>query len=565
MATYLLVMDVKLRMKTRETLTVPGLRLHVVEGLSPTEVLIGESTMREQLGIDVEQLLRSRCDARRTAIAVDEDDSSRENAMFGDLDSDHSPSDVAWRMRRLVNELDPNVEPDNLPPSVEPYNPDEVRLRVALNDLLLSAAKEGLPPADVEKLRSVVLGSLFDAFRVAPTNDPPAKFAPIHIDMEPGIEGMKSQHNRAFTPDEREFLERKLSQMCEYGHIATCGASRWTSPGFAVLKPGATQDTELMRRYRLVVNYRRPNLYTKPVQFPLIKLETLLTVIRGATMFGALDLSDGYWQLPLDEESQEYYKFQTGPRLYKSLRLVPGSRNAAAHFQACMVEALGDYVERICVVYMDDILIFGKTPSEFVENWRLGLERLHARGLKISAKKTTFYARELKYCGRVLTREGAKFDQTYIDTVLRMGKPSTLGELRSYLATVNWLRLSIPQFSEVVEPLQATLTQGLRYARVNRIRQPKNLPLHSACGWGAEQDAAFERVCYSVANTVTLGFPDDAKVTCVWSDACHHHYAGLVTQTWEDQLRLPVAAQQHTPLAFISGSFRDSSSRWTTT
>ncbi|MDR3427875.1 RNase H-like domain-containing protein, partial [Silvimonas sp.] len=187
------------------------------------------------------------------------------------------------------------------------------------------------------------------------------------------------------------------------------------------------------------------------------------------------------------------------------------------------------------------------------------------RGLKVSAKKTTFYARELKYCGRVLTRVGAKFDQQYIDTVLRMGKPITVGELRSYLATVNWLRLAIPRFAEVVEPLQAALTKGLRYARAHRIRQPKNLPVIVTCGWGAEQDAAFERVCHAVANTVTLGFPDDSKVTCVWSDASGQHYAGLVTQTSEDQLALPVKQQEHVPLAFVSGSFRDSSSRWNTT
>ena len=96
-----------------------------------------------------------------------------------------------------------------------------------------------------------------------------------------------------------------------------------------------------MSRYRFVVNYRRPNQHTKVVNFPLIKLETLLMVIAGAKYFGKLDLSDGYFQLPLDEESQEYYVFQAGPRMYKPLRLVPGSRNAAALFQACMIEALG--------------------------------------------------------------------------------------------------------------------------------------------------------------------------------------------------------------------------------
>jgi transposase InsO family protein len=313
-----------------------------------------------------------------------------------------------------------------------------------------------------------------------------------------------------------------------------------------------------------VVNYRRPNQYTTEVHFPLMKLETLLSVVKGAKYFGKLDLSDGYFQLALDAESQEYYVFQAGPRLYKPLRLVPGSRNAAACFQAAMIAALGDYVDKICVVYMDDVLVFGKTATEFAQNWKLVLQRLHEHKLKVSAKKTTLYARELKYCGRILTPDGAKFDPQYVDTVLGMGKPLTLGELRSYLATANWLRAGIPRFAEVVEPLQEVLTAALRHARLYRVRQPNNLLLREV-GWGPLADASFERIGVSIAQTVTLAFPDDAKATCVWTDASDKHWAGLVTQTEVCELEKPVAEQEHHPLAFLSGSFRDSSLNWATT
>ena len=51
----------------------------------------------------------------------------------------------------------------------------------------------------------------------------------------------------------------------------------------------------------------------------------------------------------------------------------------------------------------------------------------------------------------------------------------------------------------------------------------------------------------------------------MWSDASDKHYAGVVTQTDEAELAKPVAEQVHHPLAFISGSFRDSSLNWTTT
>jgi hypothetical protein len=528
--------------------------MYAVDGLSPSEVLIGESTMREKLGIDIEGLLQLRCRAR---VVVE----TREPAT-AESESIADEADTVMQLRRIVVSEEPNDEPDQLPATAQPYDPDEVK--TALKAVLEQAQREGLPHAEVESLREALLGPLFDVFRVAPANDPPADNPPIHIEMDASIKGMKNQQPRVFTPDERRFMETKLAQMVEFGHIAECGAAKWVSPAFPVMKPGATPDTPLMSRYRLVVNYRRPNQHTTEVHFPLIKLETLLSVVAGAKYFGKLDLSDGYFQLALDAESQEYYVFQAGPRLYKPLRLVPGSRNAAACFQAAMVAALGDYVNKICVVYMDDVLVFGKTAAEFTQNWKLVLQRLHEHKLKVSAKKTTLYARELKYCGRILTPEGAKFDPQYIDTVLGMGKPHTLGELRSYLATANWLRAGIPRFAEVVEPLQEVLTAALRYARLHRVRQPKNLPL-STGGWGPLADAAFEHIGVSIAHTVTLAFPDDAKVNCVWTDASDKHWAGIVTQTEESELDKPPAEQTHFPLAVLSGSFRDSSLRWSTT
>jgi transposase InsO family protein len=89
----------------------------------------------------------------------------------------------------------------------------------------------------------------------------------------------------------------------------------------------------------------------------------------------------------------------------------------------------------------------------------------------------------------------------------------------------------------------------------------------STGSWGPLADAAFEHIGVSIAHTVTLAFPDDAKVNCVWTDASDKHWAGIVTQTEESELDKPPAEQRHFPfkLAFLSGSFRDSSLRWSTT
>ena len=130
-----------------------------------------------------------------------------------------------------------------LPASAQLHDPAEVR--EALASILEAAHKEGLPPEQVNSIRKLVLGRLADVFRVAPANDPPAKIAPLHIEMEDSIHSMKSQSAHTFSPDERKFMEQKLRQMTGFGHIAPCCAAKWSSPGFPVVKPGADMSTLL--------------------------------------------------------------------------------------------------------------------------------------------------------------------------------------------------------------------------------------------------------------------------------------------------------------------------------
>jgi RNase H-like domain found in reverse transcriptase len=63
--------------------------------------------------------------------------------------------------------------------------------------------------------------------------------------------------------------------------------------------------------------------------------------------------------------------------------------------------------------------------------------------------------------------------------------------------------------------------------------------------------------------SMTLAFPDPDKRICVLADASDRFYASLVTQIDEEQLDLPMAEQDHQPLAFLSGEFKGAQLRWT--
>ena len=70
-----------------------------------------------------------------------------------------------------------------------------------------------------------------------------------------------------------------------------------------------------------------------------------------------VDLNQGYWQLPLAANSQEFFPFVTQTSLYTPTRMPQGVINATSYFQGTLERTLGDLIQRICLVYVDDVII----------------------------------------------------------------------------------------------------------------------------------------------------------------------------------------------------------------
>jgi RNase H-like domain found in reverse transcriptase len=81
--------------------------------------------------------------------------------------------------------------------------------------------------------------------------------------------------------------------------------------------------------------------------------------------------------------------------------------------------------------------------------------------------------------------------------------------------------------------------------------------------WGPEEQAAFKDLQAAIMDSMTLAFPDPDKSICVLTDGSDRFCAGLVTQVDEEQLDIPMDEQDHQPLAFLSGEFKDAQLRWT--
>jgi len=84
--------------------------------------------------------------------------------------------------------------------------------------------------------------------------------------------------------------------------------------------------------------------------------------------------------------------------------------NVPVIFERLMERILQHLVTKICLIYLDDIIAFGKTFEDMVGNFRQILLRFWEANLKINPKKCNLFGRQVKYLGHVITAEGVSTD-----------------------------------------------------------------------------------------------------------------------------------------------------------
>ncbi|GFR89769.1 retrovirus-related Pol polyprotein from transposon 17.6 [Elysia marginata] len=144
---------------------------------------------------------------------------------------------------------------------------------------------------------------------------------------------------------------------------------------------------------RPCVDYRKLNAITRRDAFPLPRIDESLDAIGGASFFSTLDLASGYQQVAMHEEDQEKTAFTTPFGLWEFTTMPFGLSGAPATFQRLMQSSMNDLVQRILLVYLDDVLKFSSDFDEHLKRLDTVFERLREIGLKRNPDKCRFGAR----------------------------------------------------------------------------------------------------------------------------------------------------------------------------
>ena len=248
----------------------------------------------------------------------------------------------------------------------------------------------------------------------------------------------------------RPVVEEQVSKMLEKEVIQPSN-SPWASPIVLVRKKDGT--------WRFCIDFRKLNEVTIKDAFPLPQIADLVDSLSGHKYFSTLDLASGYWQVPMEESSQEKTAFVTpGGDHFEFLRMPFGLTNAVPTFQRLMSVVLEGLLPLRCLVYLDDVLVIGRSFEQHLENLESVLKAIGDAGLKLKLAKCQFAQSSVDFLGFTISDSGLAPDPKKVEAISRYPTPTDPTELRRFLGMASYYRRFMSGFSDIATPLNR-LTQ----------------------------------------------------------------------------------------------------------
>ncbi|PIK37834.1 Retrovirus-related Pol polyprotein from transposon [Apostichopus japonicus] len=258
-------------------------------------------------------------------------------------------------------------------------------------------------------------------------------------------------------------------------------SSPWASPVVLVKKKDGST--------RFCVDYRRLNDITTKDSYPIPRIDDSLDSLNGSTWFTTLDLASGYWQVEMDESDREKTAFITHSGLYQFCVMPFGLCNAPATFERLMEKILSGLQWQTCLVYLDDVIIFGKNFEEHIAAIDDVFTRFKLAGLKLSPKKCFLFKQKVEFLGHVVSKDGVSTDPSKVAVVKNWPRPNCVRDVRGFVGLCSYYRKFVKNFTLIARPLHRLTEKGKRFL------------------WNEECEEAFNALKVALTSTPILAFP----------------------------------------------------------
>lgn len=185
------------------------------------------------------------------------------------------------------------------------------------------------------------------------------------------------------------------------------------------------------------------NPVSKLDRYPIPKVEDLFARLCKGKHFTKLDLTQAYQQLPLEDDYKKYVVINT--RFFRYTRLPFGISSAPGIFQR-VIESILQQIEGV-VVYLDDILITGKSKEAHLKTLDEVFNRPDRAGLQVKQSKCEFLKSSVTYLGHKVNAEWLHPVPKRVRTVQEAPLPESVPQLKLYLGILTYYRKFLPNLS----------------------------------------------------------------------------------------------------------------------
>nr|GFA88288.1 putative reverse transcriptase domain-containing protein [Tanacetum cinerariifolium] len=294
------------------------------------------------------------------------------------------------------------------------------------------------------------------------------------------------------SPSEMKELSDQLKELADKGFIRP-SSSPWEALVLFVKK----KDGSL----RICIYYRELNKLTVKNRYPLPRIDNLFDQLQGSSVYSKIDLRSGYHQLRVQEEDILKTAFKTRYRHYEFQVMPFGLTNAPAVFIDLMYRVCKPYLDKLVIVFIDDILIYSKNKQEHKEHLKLILELLKKEQLYAKFSKCEFRIPKVQFLGHVIDSHDIHVDPAKIKSIKDWASPKTTMEIRQFLGLAGYYRRFIEGFSKIAKSMTKLTQKKVKF------------------DWGDKQEEAFQIIKQKLCSVPIIALPEGSEDFVVYYDA----------------------------------------------